>query len=388
MNPSTPAFALASLLCTLPLFAQTPLAPAPDPAAPAVPAAAVPKTRTLTLSTDLGVPPATIFAGFTTAEGIKKHWFVAKAKVDFRVGGTIRTCYEPEGDVDAPTAIINTILAYEPDRMLAIKPTAPQGSPVWLQKICESGWSVLRIEPIGDNHSRLTLTGMGYPEAGIDPDYDKAYEFFQKGDRWTLDKLAALYPIAPKPAADDPTAVSAVNTPQSTIELNRFVAAGPVPVGLHKEAVVNATPDVVFKLWTTREGFKKFLGVDGDIDLRIGGPMELYFGPNNPPGQRGSDGCQILSYQTDRMLSYSWNAPPKFPEEREKRTWIVIHFTPVDGGKTKVEFDHMGFGPSGQGHWDEVRAYFDNAWTRVLKALESHLAAPSGDGAGTSKVGN
>jgi hypothetical protein len=76
---------------------------------------------------------------------------VAQAKVDFRVGGQIRTRYRAEGDLDDPTSIVNTILAFEPDRMLAIKATAPEGAPPWLQRICETGWSVLRLEPVGDD---------------------------------------------------------------------------------------------------------------------------------------------------------------------------------------------------------------------------------------------
>lgn len=335
--------------------------PAPSP--PPAPVSA-PGGRVLSHSVDLGASAAEVFRGFTTSEGIVKSWSVAKAKVDFRVGGQIRTCYQPDGDLDAPTAIVNTILAYEPDRMLAIKATAPDGAPAWLQKICASGWSVLRLEPLGADRCRLTITGMGYGVAGADPELDTAFAFFEKGNKWTMDKLKALYPIAndPEPLSPD------------VIELDRFVASGPVAVDLHKEAVVNAPPEEVFRLWTTREGFKSFLGVESNVDLRIGGPMELYFGPNNPPGERGSDGCQILSYLPGRMLSYSWNAPPKFPDERQKRSWVVIHFTPVEDGKTRVELDHLGFGPHGQGHWDETRAYFDNAWPRVLQALTDYLA--------------
>lgn len=352
--------------------------PGPDAHAPA---AAAPG-RTLVLSTELGAPAAEVFRGFTTAEGIKKHWSVAKAKVDFRLGGQIRTCYQPDGDLDAPTAIVNTILAYEPDRMLTIKATAPEGSPAWLQKVCRDGWSVLRLDPTGPDRCRLTVTGVGYPAAGVDPEFDQAYAFFEKGNKWTLDKLAALYPIEGAEVGDpgaktEPPEAPVMPASSHVIDLDRFVARGVVPVDLKKEVVVNAPPEAVFPLWTTAEGFKKFLGVGGEVELAIGGPIELHFGPSQPEGERGSEGSQYLSYLPNRMVSYSWNAPPKFTAERAKRTWVVVMFTPVEGGKTRVEFSHLGFGPSGEGRWDEVKAYFDRAWTNVLAALEKHFEKPA-----------
>lgn len=372
------SLAAASAIALCPLtHGQAPATPASPQTAPAAAAPApVAGSRSTVCSVDLGAPPAEVFRSFTTAEGLKRSWSVAQAQVDFRVGGKIRTRYDKEGDLNAPTAIVNTILAYEPDRMLAIKPSAPEGSPAWLKTICETGWNVLRLEPIGPGgqHTRLTLVGLGYGEG---PEYDEALKFFDKGNRWTLDKMKELYPMNAD-AAGAPPAVAADAAARKVIELDRFVAAGSVPVDLHKEIVVNAAPGEVFKLWTTNEGFKSFLGVTGNIDLRIGGPMELYFGPTAPLGERGSEGCQILSYLPDRMLSYSWNAPPKFVEERQKRTWLVVMFHPVDGGKTRVEMNHLGFGPRGEGHWDEVRAYFDRAWGNVLKALEQHVSKQAG----------
>lgn len=373
-NRRSIASTAAALLLSTGLTTATAAADRMD-AQPASGAAPVSGGRTVTSVVELGAPPATVFRDFTTAEGLKRSWSVAQAKVDFRVGGQIRTRYSKDGDLDDPTSIVNTILAYEPDRMLAIKATAPQGSPPWLQKICETGWSVLRLEPIGPDgrHTRLTLTGMGY---GDGPEYDEAIRFFEHGNQWTLEQMKKLYPIE----GEDDAPVSPItgpgrgSTPARVIELDRFVAKGRVPVALHKEVTVNAPPGEVFRLWTTGDGFKSFLGVDGNVDLRIGGPMELYFGSDQPAGERGSEGCQILSYLPDRMLSYSWNAPPKFAAERQKRTWVVVQFHAAENGRTRVELSHLGFGPSGEGKWDEVRAYFDRAWGNVLKALESHLA--------------
>jgi uncharacterized protein YndB with AHSA1/START domain len=335
-----------------------------EPAAPAAPA-----RRATHCSAELGISADDLFAGFTTAEGIKKHWSVAQAETDFRLGGRIRTRYTADGKLGDPGTIVNTILAYEPGRMIAMKPTAPEGAPDHVVAFCETGWSVLRVEPLGPSRCRLTVSSMGFGESEV---HDRAFEFFQRGNQWTIEKLKPMYPLPAEPAAIAPPA-----TPD-TIDLTRFVARGPIADAVTKEAVIKASPAEVFKAWTTPEGIKSFLGVPSNVELRIGGPMELYFGPNEPAGLRGSEGCQILSYLPDRMLSFSWNAPPKLAAAREKRTWIVLTFTPAVKGNTIVKLVHTGLGEGGE--WPQVQAYFDKAWGSVLGALVKHFDPPSSSG--------
>lgn len=329
--------------------------------------------RSTRASVELGATPEEIFKCFTTGDGLVKLWSVAQAEVDFRVGGQIRTRYDREKRIGEPGTITNTILAYEPDRMLAIKATAPDGAGEHIRAICETGWSVLTLEPVGPRRTRLTVTGFGYGEG---PEFDKAFKHLETGNQWTCDRMRQVFPIEgeeTEPAAADAPGASSADDDFRMIDTSLFVARGPVKTDLHKEVVVNATPERVFEMWTTPAGLKEFLGIESNIDLRIGGPMELYFGPDNPKGERGSDGCQILSYLPGRMLCYSWNAPPSFPAERAKRTWVVIFFHEAPGGKTRVEFNHVGFGPTGEGNWDAVRTYFDRAWGNVLKALAQKL---------------
>jgi uncharacterized protein YndB with AHSA1/START domain len=160
-------------------------------------------------------------------------------------------------------------------------------------------------------------------------------------------------------------------SPAAAIDASLFPASGLVENPLIKEVTVKASPADVFTLWATPEGLKRFLVESCKVDLRIGGPYELYFsGPDVPQADRGSNGCQVLSYVPGEMLSFSWNAPPKFPEERTQRAWVVLTFTPVEPGHTKVRLVHTGFGTGGQ--WPQVREYFDAAWGRVLGALKEH----------------
>jgi uncharacterized protein YndB with AHSA1/START domain len=160
----------------------------------------------------------------------------------------------------------------------------------------------------------------------------------------------------------------------SMIDPSLFVAAGHDLVTIEHEAIVDAPPAAVFAALTTPEGFRDVLKLDGRVELRIGGPLEFFFQADSPAGQRGSEGCQILSYVPDRLLSFSWSAPPLFPRERERRTWVVMTFDELKSGRTHVRLTHLGFGQGGR--WDDVREYFVNAWPKFLSGLAAGLRQP------------
>ncbi|MCC6676045.1 MAG: SRPBCC domain-containing protein [Phycisphaerales bacterium] len=157
------------------------------------------------------------------------------------------------------------------------------------------------------------------------------------------------------------------------IDGGQFAATGAVEPGVVKEAIFDGAPEAAFRAFSSAEGWKAALGVESSIDLRVGGPFEIYFSMEAPAGERGAEGCKVLSYLPGRMFSFSWNAPPKFPKERYQRTWVVLTFAPAGEGKTAVRLEHTGFGSGG--NWPEVRAYFDRAWGNVMEAFRSRAAA-------------
>lgn len=171
------------------------------------------------------------------------------------------------------------------------------------------------------------------------------------------------------PAASSESAAGWPGLPTS-VDPATFAWAGPAPT-ITKTTTVNASAADVFKVISTGEGWKSFLGVaDAAIDLRPGGKLEISFGAEAPPGSRGSEGCQVLSFVPDRTLSFTWNSPPKFAAERPKHTWVVISLADAGPGKTDVRLDHLGFGQGG--NWSDIHTYFDRAWGNVLAALKQH----------------
>ena len=127
---------------------------------------------------------------------------------------------------------------------------------------------------------------------------------------------------------------------------------------------IQASRDKVWDAWTTESGAKTFFAPDCRIDLRPGGAYEMYFKPSADPGLRGGKGMIILSVQPEKMLSFTWNAPPHLPEAREQMTHVTIRFSEIDADLTNVRLYHDGWGSGGE--WDEAFQYFNEAWKLVV----------------------
>jgi len=144
---------------------------------------------------------------------------------------------------------------------------------------------------------------------------------------------------------------------------------------LHKEVTVSSPIERVWWAWTTSEGMASWWAKESWIELRIGGPWELYFLLDQPRGLQGSEGCRILSYCPPEMLSYSWNFPPSIPEIRNEYLWVVLRFVRVGPRKTRVIMDHLGWkeGPV----WEKGYQYFDRAWGDVLERFRTRFPRTS-----------
>lgn len=135
---------------------------------------------------------------------------------------------------------------------------------------------------------------------------------------------------------------------------------------------VEASPAQIWDLWTTEEGLT-FFAPASRIDLRPGGIYEVYFLPDAPEGQRGSEGTTVLGFQENRMLSITWAMPPYMPEVRPHLTPLTIEIVPVSDNVTSVTITHTGWGEGGE--WDEAYAYFQQNWPLVLTAMSEALTA-------------
>lgn len=139
------------------------------------------------------------------------------------------------------------------------------------------------------------------------------------------------------------------------------------------EVIVNAGIDKVWEAWTTEAGVKTFFAPAGKIELRVSGAYEIYFNPENAPGERGAEDCMILALQPPTMLAFTWSAPPHLPNVRRQRTSVVVRFKELEKGRTQVTLIESGWGEGEE--WDKAFAYFSSAWKdQVLPFLQYRFA--------------
>jgi uncharacterized protein YndB with AHSA1/START domain len=133
---------------------------------------------------------------------------------------------------------------------------------------------------------------------------------------------------------------------------------------IRAEVTVEAGVNEVWEAWTTEAGIKTFLAPAGNVELRAGGPYEVFFNPEAEPGQKGGEGNRVLAFQPRRMLSFTWNAPPSLPTVRPQRTHVVVRLKELAPDQTQVTLTHDGWGEGGE--WDQALAYFSRVWGEVV----------------------
>ncbi|MGD2144340.1 MAG: SRPBCC domain-containing protein [Anaerolineae bacterium] len=142
---------------------------------------------------------------------------------------------------------------------------------------------------------------------------------------------------------------------------------------IRAEVIVDATVDEVWDAWTTEAGIRSFFAPACNVELRVGGPYEILFNPDAPPGERGAEGMRVLAFQPKKMLAFTWNAPPHLSEVRGQLTHVLIRLQQCEKGRTLVTLTHSGWGEGGQ--WDEAFEYFERAWGHIVLPRLRHRFA-------------
>jgi uncharacterized protein YndB with AHSA1/START domain len=299
-------------------------------------------------------PVSEVWKVFSTADGFKKLGS-ALCEIDFRIGGLIRSHYNPKGTLGDEGTIQNEILSYEPERMIAFRIQKPPKGFPFVEETWKQTWSVATLTDMGNGQTHLRLTGMGYPAT---EDGAKMRKFFEDGNGWVLKHLQSQFDSS----SATPTGPAHASKPLAPITLER---------------TIELPREETWRLFTTSDGWKQTLGADSNIELRPGGKFELLFGPSAPKGQQGSEGCTVLSLVPNQMISYTWNAPPKFEHARANYTWVVVHFDELAPARTRIRIDHLGFAekagefPDHREEWEQVRGYFQAAWGSVLNKIKA-----------------
>jgi uncharacterized protein YndB with AHSA1/START domain len=139
---------------------------------------------------------------------------------------------------------------------------------------------------------------------------------------------------------------------------------------------INAPVDTVWSRWASPAGLKRFFVSQSRIELQTMGRLDFYMDPSAPEGKKGAENNRVLAWQPNKLLSFTWDAPPSFPEIRKQRTTVIIRFTELPNNKTNVTLTQIGFGSGAD--WDAVVNYFDKAWGGFVLPRLKHSCEVSG----------
>jgi uncharacterized protein YndB with AHSA1/START domain len=129
---------------------------------------------------------------------------------------------------------------------------------------------------------------------------------------------------------------------------------------------INASVDSVWSRLSSEKGMQKFFAPVCRFEPKPLGLMEIHFAPNAPAGQRGAENIRVLAIQEKNMLSFTWDAPPQWPQIREQRTVVIIRLHKIETSKTLVTLTQTGWGAGAE--WDVVYDYFGKGLGRICSA--------------------
>ena len=151
-------------------------------ATPYLPATADEPREVFEIEIDAGIDA--VWEAFTTTAGIQS-WVAPLAEIDFKVGGKWRANYNPDGELGDSTTIENTILAYDPMRMISLKATTfPEGFA--FVEAAKETWSVFYFSPVSTLRTKITVVGLGYTDS---EQSQKMRLFFDEANEYSLKEL-------------------------------------------------------------------------------------------------------------------------------------------------------------------------------------------------------
>ena len=129
-------------------------------------------------------PVNDVWMAMTTKAGLES-WMTSHAEIELKIGGVMKTQYDPKGTVDDASAIHNTILSYDPLSMLSFKVSKfPEQFP--FPNAIKEMWTVMYFAAKGEKETFVRIVCSGF---STNDESAKMREFFQHGNAHTLQGL-------------------------------------------------------------------------------------------------------------------------------------------------------------------------------------------------------
>lgn len=134
--------------------------------------------------------PEQVWQAWTTREGVI-GFMAPEARVEARVGGPFEIHFDPGAAPGLKGADDMRFMALQPPKMLSFDWNAPPSLPEARQ---QRTFVVVRIEPVADGQTRVTLTHTGWGDGG---EWDKAYAYFDRAWGNVLGNLKKRFETGP-----------------------------------------------------------------------------------------------------------------------------------------------------------------------------------------------
>ena len=156
--------------------------------------------RVLLVEATVAQPPERVWKAFSTEEGAR-CWVAPAVKLDFRNGGSMQSNYDAKVGVGGPGTIHLGITNVIENELLTYKIKLTDSFSKQLQAEDGNLQEVVRLERQPDGGTRVVAQMLGW---GTGPEWDKTYDFFAKGNDWSLKQLVNC--LAGPPGAAAPSA--------------------------------------------------------------------------------------------------------------------------------------------------------------------------------------
>jgi uncharacterized protein YndB with AHSA1/START domain len=149
--------------------------------------------RVMELSIDVPAGAGEVWDAWATAEGFKS-WAVPFAVIDFRVGGSIESAYNPAAKPGDPDNIRNEIVAALPMRMFVLRNVQAPAKLPFDAATFQKTQTVVTLTPLGEKSTRVTVANSGYESGSA---WDGVYHFFREGNAYSLSELRKRFVTGP-----------------------------------------------------------------------------------------------------------------------------------------------------------------------------------------------
>jgi uncharacterized protein YndB with AHSA1/START domain len=145
--------------------------------------------KVLRLEINLPVDVTTAWKLFTSDEKLKK-WIAPAAHIELRSGGYIVTNYDSTKDLSDSSSIKLPLTSFIDNELLVLKVILNDHFPKSVRDEDENLQEIIQFKKIDNNHTKIISSMIGW---GTGDDWDKAYNFFVKGNEWTYKELLKQY---------------------------------------------------------------------------------------------------------------------------------------------------------------------------------------------------